>query len=298
VPNGPEDSDIGFEQMGLRGDMELVRTYGESHPGAWVQALWENEPSVRIVAVLTGPDIGKHEVALRGLVRHPDRIQVRWAPWSFARLEEIRNEVTSMAKAAEPGVFSGWGTGKAVVVIRLRADQEDLAKELRELYGEAVELTVGSLRFPNLPRPDGEASPWTSRSVADLPLLPSGAADLWLESQIEVRSGQNAHGRFLVRNLGIDELVVKTNGQVTARVVDPTGPEVIGIYAGAQTMPLVRFTARPGEVVKIPLLIGTACPNARLGYATPPGQWELELVLNLEGKGNFRVAGLAITVLS
>jgi hypothetical protein len=278
--------------------MEVVQIYGKSHPETWVQALWENEPSVRIVAILTGPDIGEHEVALRGLVQHPDQLAVRWAPWSFARLEEIRTEVTSMAKAAEPGVFSGWGMGRAVVAIRLRADQEDLAKELRDRYGEAVDLTVGSLHFPNDSQSDGEASAQSSTSVADLPPLPSDAADIWLESQIEVQSGRNANGVLMVHNLGTDDIIVMTNSQVTPRVIDPAGPEVIGIYAGAQTMPLVRFTARPGEVVKIPLLIGTACPSARLGYATPPGQWELELVLNLEGQGSFRVAGLPITVSS
>ena len=87
-----------------------------------------------------------------------------------------------------------------------------------------------------------------------------------------------------------------TNGQITGRVVDPGTEEAVGLFAGAQTMPLVRFVAHVGESVEIPLLGGTASPRRSLGYATPPGRWALEVVLSIEEMGAFRAPLMTITV--
>jgi hypothetical protein len=51
-------------QSALRGDFEIVASYGEEHPGAWAGAWWDNEPAVRIVAAFTG-DAASHDAALR-----------------------------------------------------------------------------------------------------------------------------------------------------------------------------------------------------------------------------------------
>lgn len=89
--------------------------------------------------------------------------------------------------------------------------------------------------------------------------------------------------------------MVATNGMVTARVVDPGTGEVVGGYAGAQTMPLVRFQAEPGQSVTIPLLVGTASSVPELGYAVPPGSWAIDAVLKLED-GTYRTPRFPLTV--
>lgn len=103
-------------------------------------------------------------------------------------------------------------------------------------------------------------------------------------------------GQLVVHNGGVDDIVVMTNGQITGRVVDPGTEEAVGLFAGAQTMPLVRFVAHVGESVEIPLLGGTASPRRSLGYATPPGRWALEVVLSIEEMGAFRAPLMTITV--
>ena len=69
------------------------------------------------------------------------------------------------------------------------------------------------------------------------------------------------------------------------RVVDPASGEVVGGFAGWQTLPLVTFRAAPGQTVPVPLLIGTASFTGRLGYAVPPGEWGLTATLNLTWAG-------------
>jgi hypothetical protein len=83
---------VGLEQGRLRADVEVVRSYGAVHPEAWVELRFENEPTVRIVALFSGPDLSVHESVLHGLVSHPDRLEVRSSPWPQTRLEEIRSE--------------------------------------------------------------------------------------------------------------------------------------------------------------------------------------------------------------
>lgn len=51
-PDGLRDT--GQLQSALQGDFEIVARYGEEHPGAWAGAWWDNEPTVCIVAALTG----------------------------------------------------------------------------------------------------------------------------------------------------------------------------------------------------------------------------------------------------
>jgi hypothetical protein len=197
--------------------------------------------------------------------------KVRWAAFSATQLEQIRTEITEMAGAAEPGVFKGWDLGWTVVTVRLRADQETLARQLRDRYGDAVELTVGLLCFPDPIQPDGAERVRRPIDVERPPLIPEGEITVALAGSLEVRSGQNFHGQIVVHNGGVDNIAVMTNGQITGRVVDPGTEEAVGLSSGAQTMPLVRFVALVGESVEIPLLGGTASPIRSHGYATPPG---------------------------
>jgi hypothetical protein len=212
-------------------------------------------------------------------------------------LEAIRAEVNEMAKATEVGLIRGSGISHGRLRLSLWASQEDLAAQLLARYGDAVDLTVGYLHYPDraLLRFDGTP---LELSVPDRPpLLPLDRAVVSIPEPLHVRSGHWARGDLEVRNVGADEIVVHTNGMVTANVVVPATGERVGGYEGVQVMPLVRFTAPPGQAVHIPLLIGTACSVSRLGYATPPGEWAIEVVLDFgDAHGRCITPHLPLTV--
>jgi hypothetical protein len=101
-----------------------------------------------------------------------------------------------------------------------------------------------------------------------------------LDGSAVVSSGQTLCHGLLLRNFGDRELLVATNGQVTADVVDPWTGEVVGGFVGAQFDPLFTFAAAPGQSTRIPLLIGTAS-TLRRGHAVPPGKWGVRATLDL-----------------
>ena len=162
--------------------------------------------------------------------------------------------------------------------ISLAAWAESVAGELNRRFGDDVDLTVGALPYPP-GRPPRRARPRPPGEPAD-PLDPR-EAEAELDGPAVVRSGHTLRHRLLIRNHTGDELVIATNGQVTASVVDPESGEVVGGFAGYQTLPLVTFRAAAGQTVPIPLLIGTASRTERLGYALPPGTWGLQATLKL-----------------
>jgi hypothetical protein len=208
-------------------------------------------------------------------------------PWPRVRLEEIRAEVYEMATSSEPGLFSGSDTGGGRVNVRLRADGEHFAALLQERYGDAVDLTVGFLHFPECAVPRALA-PLFAKQARPRPLPLPDELQVVVNEVLEVKSGATLRSTIRLSNDGDIEVVAQTNGYLTAPVVDPKTNETVGGYSGAQTTSLVGFRAPAGGSVEIPLLVGTASTAPRLGYAVPPGRWAIAITLGLGVQGVFQ----------
>lgn len=198
------------------------------------------------------------------------------APW-----DELK-QVLARLRDAEPGALQqfpdpGIDDGRfPPFEIRLAAWAADIAAELHRQFGSDVDLYVGALpypadRWPRGPRPAGPAPD----------LLDPREAAVDLDGPAVVRSGHTLRHGLLVSNPTAADLRIVTNGQVTAVVVDPPTGEVIGGFSGAQHLPLVVFTVRPGQTERVPLLIGTASFMPRLGYAVPAGEWGVQATLEI-----------------
>ena len=274
---------LSFEQGKLRHDVDVVRSYGEDHPDAWVGLRYENEPSVRIVALFTGDQLQTHEQALRQLVEHPDQLELQWSPFPLVDLDAIRSEIHALATSTERGSFKNWGVGQGVVIVGLKANKEPLAAELKRRYGDAVDLTVGYFRYPDMvPLHPRIRLPGVEPST-----LPAELATVSLPEGVTVGSGDDLTTVLIMQNNTTDELVTETNGQVTARILDPKTGEEVGGFWGAQHMPAVPFRVPPNSSAEIPLLIGTTLFVQRLGYAIPPGAWLLDAGLRIREHVDF-----------
>src|SRR5271169_665198 len=154
------------------------------------------------------------------------------------------------------------------------------ARDLHEWFGDRVDLTVGALPYPPGRTPSQPRAVRRLERVSaprqPVELLNPAEVRVELAGPAAVRSGHTLRHGLLLRNLTGAELVVATNGQVTAAVVDPGSGEVVGGFSGAQTLPLITFRVVPGETERIPLLIGTASFRPALGYAVPAGQWGMQ----------------------
>jgi hypothetical protein len=205
-------------------------------------------------------------------------------------------------RAEQPGAVTGYPDPSAEtgppppVTIVLAPWAAATARDLHEQFGDQVRLTVGAL-----PYPPGRAPAGPRERPADSPrpleLLDPAEVEAGLDGPAVVRSGHVLRHGLLLRNRTGAELAVATNGQVTAVVVDPASGEVVGGYAGWQTLPLITFRAAPGEAVRVPLLVGTASFRPALGYAVPAGEWGIQADLRFSsGQPDRRTPVLPLTV--
>lgn len=296
MPAPLSHEELSREHAVLRGDLDAVRAYGDAHPGEWTDVLFENEPEVRLVVLIAGDQLERHERALRHLVSHPDQLDVRWSKYPRAQLEEYVGELRDEARSA-PGAFLRFGIVKGRVSVKLAPDQEERAGQLLRRYGDALSLGVGAFSYPDIREgyvPSNERSLSTRPQE---PLIGHDGLDVVLEHDLTVVSGRTAHGSLIFTNHTDHELVLTTNGGITARVTDPLSGEVVGGYVGAQAVPLYRHAVSPRASSTVPLLVGTASFKPQLGYALPAGAWAIEAVVNVEGRGIRRLPSLSLTII-
>jgi hypothetical protein len=198
---------------------------------------------------------------------------------------ELRT-VLARLRTEQPGAVRGYPDPSAEtgppppVTIVLAPWAAATAHDLYEQFGDGVRLTVGALPYPPGRAPAGprERALSPRRPVE---LLDPAEVEAELDGPAVVRSGHTLRHGLMLRNLTEDEIVIATNGQVTAVVVDPGSGEVVGGFSGFQTLPLITFRAAPGETARIPLLVGTASFRPALGYAVPAGEWGIQADLTL-----------------
>jgi hypothetical protein len=291
-----DSSSIQLEHDKLRLDMAAITHYGNSHPEAWVGLRFENEPTVRIVVLLAGDDVRAHELNLRRLVNYPDQLEVRSSRWPLSYLEEIRADLHQIGRTSKPGTLQGDGIRNGRLYVKLGASHEELAAELRDRYGDAIDLTVGSLHFPDMAvlQPDGSSKQSTKPKRP--PLLPLDEFQVSIPQGLSVRSGETVTSALRVHYRGSDEVAIATGSGLIAHFVDPETQEEVGGYSGA--VPAVaRFVPIvPGGTADISLLIAAESAVVRLGYAIPPGRWEIVTTLSMGHRGSFRTPPLSINV--
>lgn len=113
---------------------------------------------------------------------------------------------------------------------------------------------------------------------------------------LSVSSGHTATHGLNVANSGDAELLINTNGNLIADVIDPASGRIVGGYTGAQYDMLTMFRIPPATTVRVPLLVGTASFEPQLGYAVPPGAWALRCTLELGDGRTFGTPLLPFTI--
>jgi hypothetical protein len=83
-----------------------------------------------------------------------------------------------------------------------------------------------------------------------------------------------------------------------ARIMDHSTHEVVGGYEGGLTFLPIRLHVPSAGNADMPILVPTASLVPELGYAIPPGQWAIDLDVEMAGQGRFRIPPLPLTVTS
>ncbi len=209
--------------------------------------------------------------------------------------EELRHELIRLRETRRD-VLMGHpmptlGYRRPPVEIRLAPYATDVAAALHERFGEFVALRVGVLPYPL------QLNESRLRSEQPRPTINPAEIHVELDGPLNVSSGHAAKHGLNVTNNGDGELVVNTNGHLTAHIIDPTSGQIVGSYTGGQHAILIRFPIPPDNTVRIPLLVGTASFDPKLGYAIPPGSWALRCTLKLADGRSLNTPPLAFTVI-
>lgn len=161
--------------------------------------------------------------------------------------------------------------------VSLRPWALEAARELHERFDGEVTLTVGFLPYPLGPVDGAAPTPDPSRSL----LLDPADVEVVAAEPLVVQTGEDLRAELHVTNHRASAIHLSTGGSVVGRVLDPSTGEVVGGFSGWVAAVARLFTIEPRSTARVPLVVGTASYKRSLGYAVPPGEWLVEVVLRL-----------------
>ena len=125
-------------------DIRIIREYGATQPG-YVTTFAERRPETFLVVLVHDDRIAQHAATLRALVSRPDRLEVRFHPYSGGQLEALRlvlsEELMNRRRGDPPRpVASSVGMGAGVVSVWMDPGHDDIADDVRRRFGDAVSI--------------------------------------------------------------------------------------------------------------------------------------------------------------
>jgi hypothetical protein len=167
------------------------------------------------------------------------------------------------------------------VSIWLAAWAADLAECLHQRHGWRVRLVVGNMQFPYR-RLQGHQSLLTGWRF-DEGATPMVTEELTVsaENPLVVQSGHVLRAHVIVRNLDGRPLRLSFQGapELTGIVIDPnTGNHANGTFRVFDGGESHIDIASHGEA-RVAVVVDSASSDPGIGYAVPPGTWELQVVI-------------------
>ena len=172
------------------------------------------------------------------------------------------------------------------VSIWLAAWAVDLAESLHTRHGWRVRLVVGNMLFPSR-RLQGRQSLLTGWHFDEgTSPMETGEMTIRVENPLVVQTGHALRGDLIARNLGHKALQLSFDGPPEFRgvVVDPdTGTHVNGTFRAFDIRRSAIDIVPDGEA-RVALVVDTASSDPALGYAVPPGTWDIQVVALANGR--------------
>jgi len=216
-------------------------------------------------------------------------------PLSDADRERVRGEVLDFTD--DPDMLDlfrsccGDGEPGAPLTIELRADAVDLAREIRDRWGEAVEVSLGGRIFPTgEPSEDAIDRCRTVPAADDIPGL---EGTLELEGGGRVRSGADTVGTVVLHNRTDQEIVV--DQPKSGEVVSSGTGKVAGVTTQAFTSERSGAAVPAGGSIEIEdVVIGTTT----CGIDGPPGiaPGRYEAAVTIQRAADFALDGPELVV--
>lgn len=248
---------------------EFVDAFDEIFPDEVTTRIIDDSPPPPVFV------IGVHEPALveaclplLALFSRPDLVRFIPTPMSTSQIEAASQRIQELAG---PTGWWGIGTGRGLLTINLSAAALDVADDIIEEFGFAIEtITVGSFLYP-MPNPLPPAGcisePANTVDPASLGL------DVTVDLPAEIASGTVASGTFTVTNNGSETRTIWWADEVTAFLGN--GAVTTSRFNGSRNDPLSVRVLEPGDSTTGPLDIGTDACDPVDGHRLAPGDYSI-----------------------
>jgi hypothetical protein len=200
---------------------DVIRRYGTDHADTYGDIRWDQDHYV--VSFIAQLD--DHRNNLRSLVGDPSMVEVEATRYTSAYLTDVIQAVRAEFRVDARRVLGQSGPGQ----VTLRAPFADVAGDLHQRYGDALEITVGSKAFPPERIIEFRAVP--------LPVSTVELPDLDIEFHFETTAavaGDDLRGAATLTNRGQDRLHFIT-GLMTGGVRHLGDDNLAGAFRGGVT---------------------------------------------------------------
>lgn len=184
--------------------------------------------------------------------------------------EEICAEVEVLKEVISLGECAG------VITVGVRSSAQALARNLREKYGDAIEISVGLFPYP--PPDDPQRACLDIRPIV-LEHSPLVAA---VEVDRTIVAGAHYEGEVRLTNAGPVSLEFDTSSNFSLFLFRPGDPDPIGMSELGSMGTGYGADLAPGESVRLPAVGGTASCDLGLGYVVPAGIYEARALVDFE----------------
>ena len=268
VSDGSPDGSDGMmaETARLEPMLGQVLAYGGQHPDEFgtYGLVWHDGGDASVFISFTS-DLDVHRAALEAAVAHPDQLIVCQVGVSG---EEARAIQATLATELQ-GRFLSIGRGAGAIEVTLAPDEEELAGELLERYGSALDLRVGALAYPieravsvctEAPERNGLPGLEIALKPPTEPLIAGGPYGLDLTT--------------VLTNIG-DQPIRFDSGIATGTLLDLDG-NVVGSSGGIGVAAIgIGIDLAPGASTELQLAAGTSSCDPALGYVLAPGDYQI-----------------------
>ena len=166
----------------------------------------------------------------------------------------------------------------------LNARDEALARRLLDRFGDAVEVSVGAMRYPPELAVDTCNDLPDSAPIPGLRIVPTfGTTDTGgtIDTGSTGSTGDAVSLEVTLTNTG--STPIQFGSGITSGVLIDDAGQVVSTDTGGIAAIGIGVDLAPGASVDLPLVVGIASCRAALGYTLPPGTYRLVVLVPANG---------------
>ena len=225
-----------------------------------------------------------------------DQVRIERAdPAALNTWERLRHDLIRL-RDVRPSVLTEYpmpnrGYRRPPVEIDVAMHAEATAAALHQAYGDFVSLTVGTLPYPLRAKSSDHSDAPRLDDRHDI--VDPDELDVAMDGRLSIPSGQTMTHGLLLTNRSDHDITLHTNGHLYACIVD--NGAVVGGSEGHH-QPLVRYTVKPAQTIRVPLVVATTSRRTELGYTLPAGTWHLTAPMSLSDGRLLTTPTLELTI--